>query len=163
MAANTARHQKAGGFTDETSRSVRCRRSVRNCWSVNSRKQRRQEGLCAHHRCRASRQGLRHEGCHHRPRRRGGCLRRRQGYQRGAPCGAGSCRRGGRFGSGSTRSRITASPKDRFCGPSELPKKLPLSRQKECASTTRIICAPKARKFHTCEARSVFPAGKATG
>ena len=34
---------------------------------------------------------------------------------------------------------------------------------KECASTTRIICAPKARKFHTCEARSVFPAGKATG
>ena len=38
-------------------------------------------------------------------------------------------------------------------------EKLPLSRQ-ECASTTRIICAPKARKFHTCEARSVFPAGK---
>lgn len=31
---------------------------------------------------------------------------------------------------GSARSRITASPKDRFRGPSELPKKLPLSRQK---------------------------------
>lgn len=47
---------------------------------------------------------------------------------------------------------------------SELPKKLPLSRQKECASTTRIICAPKARKFpHLRMARSVFPAGKATG
>ena len=34
------------------------------------------------------------------------------------------------FGNGSARSRITASPKDRFRGPSELPKKLPLSRQK---------------------------------
>ena len=35
--------------------------------------------------------------------------------------------------------------------------------QKGCASTARIICAPMAHKFHTCEARSIVPVGKAAG
>ena len=42
-------------------------------------------------------------------------------------------------------------------------KKLTLFAWKRCASAARIICAPKAHKFHTCEAIRIFPVGKAAG